>query len=63
MDYRLQHAIHCFDYVRQGIQCAGDSTLEEGTLTESGELSRVVWGRPHLCNNWDYIWKYAEEHQ
>lgn len=43
------HAEHCFDYLRQGILCAGDSTLEgpdpEGTL--------LGYGFSHMCRQWD----------
>ncbi|CAK1364947.1 hypothetical protein CB0940_08584 [Cercospora beticola] len=68
-----RHMEHCFDYLRQGIMCAGDMSLEgvivseeenDGMLRRSG--SRVVdgWGMKHQCKSWDAIMEYvrANEH-
>ncbi|KAI8949550.1 hypothetical protein F4801DRAFT_553130 [Xylaria longipes] len=52
----IRHAEHCFNYLRQGILCAGDVTLEgldpEGTLLGYGfntsvanEMAKGAWTR------------------
>ena len=52
---------HCFDYLRQGIMCAGDMSLEGVIVSEEKEDgmqrrsgSRVVdgWGMKHECKSW-----------
>lgn len=45
-----KHAEHCFDYLRQGIICAGDSTLEGPDL---GKSSLSGNGVVHRCRAWD----------
>ncbi|KAK4031471.1 hypothetical protein C8A01DRAFT_51454 [Parachaetomium inaequale] len=45
-----KHAEHCFDYLRQGIICAGDSTLEGPDL---GKSSLSGNGVVHQCRAWD----------
>ncbi|KMP00330.1 hypothetical protein CIRG_00472 [Coccidioides immitis RMSCC 2394] len=57
----LWHAQHCFNYVRQGLQCAGDMSLEIPTYF-NGTPIVVGWNSPHKCRNWDAMWRYAEEH-
>ena len=51
------HLLHCFDYLRQGIMCAADSTLEavdvDGTSTDG-------WGSVHECRNFDALFEWAE---
>jgi hypothetical protein len=39
----LKHAEHCFAYLRPGIMCAGDTTLEGPDVGGKGTLQR--WGR------------------
>lgn len=46
----VKHAEHCWDYLRQGIVCAGDSTLE-GPDVEGGTL--LGYGVQHQCRQWD----------
>jgi hypothetical protein len=46
----LKHAEHCFDYLGQGIICAGDSTLEGPDL---GRSSLSGNGVVHRCRAWD----------
>ncbi|KAI0520848.1 hypothetical protein F5B22DRAFT_644592 [Xylaria bambusicola] len=57
----MWHYAHCFDYLRQSVQCAGDVSLE--FVNENTGLS-VVDGLyyPHKCTNWDSLWGYAQEH-
>lgn len=57
----LWHISHCLDYLRQGIQCSGDVSLE--FVSKNTGLA-VVDGLdyPHECKTWDAIWDYAEEY-
>ncbi|KAG8409591.1 hypothetical protein J3459_017417 [Metarhizium acridum] len=57
----MWHYAHCFDYLRQGIQCSGDTSLE---FVHGGTGRAVVDGLayPHVCKNWDALWAYAKLH-
>jgi len=54
---QMLHINHCFDYIRQGIMCAGDMSLEgaiKGTadLQPTDDLRRINgWGSSHECKN------------
>ncbi|KAG8626219.1 hypothetical protein KVT40_005164 [Elsinoe batatas] len=47
------HSAHCFDYLRQAIMCAGDTTLEGKTDAGPG------WGSPHQCVDYDSVLEWA----
>jgi hypothetical protein len=52
MDH-VDHMNHCFDYLRQTIQCGGDMTMEWPRTEASGARFAVDgWGIPHECKNW-----------
>jgi hypothetical protein len=40
-DHESEHVAHCFDYLRQGIQCGGDMSLEWAN-----------WGGPPRIDGW-----------
>jgi hypothetical protein len=46
----VRHVEHCFDYLRQGIVCAGDATLEG---PDPGGRSLSGYGTVHRCRAWD----------
>ncbi|KAK0702769.1 hypothetical protein B0H67DRAFT_500029 [Lasiosphaeris hirsuta] len=46
-----EHAEHCFDYLRQAILCAGDSTLEGVDPGTPGLLQG--YGARHTCRLWN----------
>lgn len=47
------HAGHCFEYLRQGIMCSGDMTLEWPKLGDDGRRIEVDgWDIPHVCKSW-----------
>ncbi|KAL7798030.1 hypothetical protein V8C37DRAFT_368430 [Trichoderma ceciliae] len=55
----LWHIAHCFDYLRQAIQCNGDTALEFVPETSPmAVINGLDW--PHECKSWDAIWEYAE---
>ena len=50
---REDHVLHCFDYLRQGIMCAADSTLEWPRQEVDGRRFAVDgWGVEHQCADW-----------
>ncbi|KAK5172793.1 uncharacterized protein LTR77_002913 [Saxophila tyrrhenica] len=54
------HIAHCFDYLREGILCAGDATLE-GNNTAKYPGVKIPWGTSHRCANWDALREWADE--
>jgi hypothetical protein len=50
------HSAHCFSYLRQGITCNADVTLEGKTEAGPGE------GSEHECVDYDTLLKWANEH-
>ncbi|KAH7374104.1 hypothetical protein BKA64DRAFT_688656 [Cadophora sp. MPI-SDFR-AT-0126] len=46
----MRHVEHCFDYLRQGVLCAGDATLEG---PDEGGSSLTGYGVEHRCRSWD----------
>lgn len=51
------HSAHCFNYIRQGINCAGDTTLEGKTGDGPGE------GSVHECVDYEVLLKWANDHK
>jgi hypothetical protein len=59
---RSSHIAHCFDYLRQAIQCAGDMTIEWANLTDPNHQHIDGWGVPHReCRNWEFASPYLRE--
>ncbi|KAL4869530.1 hypothetical protein BDV12DRAFT_75899 [Aspergillus spectabilis] len=53
-----QHMRHCFDYLRQSLMCASDSTLEP----VDAELGGVTgWGNERVCRDYAVLRAWAEE--
>ncbi|KAL2021439.1 hypothetical protein VTK56DRAFT_7192 [Thermocarpiscus australiensis] len=50
------HTSHCFNYLRQGIMCSADTTLEGKTGAGPGE------GSEHECTDYDALLAWANEH-
>lgn len=51
----MKHVNHCFDYIRQGIMCAGDMPIEGAAKMVEGEshVDRVNgYGGRHQCKNY-----------
>jgi hypothetical protein len=51
------HSAHCFNYLRQGIICTADTTLEGKTDAGPGE------GSQHECTDYDALLEWANEHK
>ncbi|KAL9058555.1 MAG: hypothetical protein Q9162_001710 [Coniocarpon cinnabarinum] len=58
-----EHAHHCFDYLRQTIQCAGDMAMEWPRVEPDTGLRFAVdgWHIPHECKSWDHIVDYMDK--
>lgn len=57
---RKPHVAHCFDYIRQGILCSADSTIEPAVDTVNGFLGA---GFPRICRNFEELKGWAEDHR
>lgn len=55
----LWHISHCFDYVRQGLMCAADLSLE-WPVEVNGQTLVVGWNNAHRCVAWDEMWDFFE---
>jgi hypothetical protein len=57
-----EHLHHCFDYLRQGLMCNGDMSMEWPRTEEDGRRFVVDgWDIPHECKSWDQIMEYMDE--
>jgi hypothetical protein len=54
-DEIAHHSVHCFNYLRQGIMCNADTTLEGKTEAGPGE------GSEHECVDYDALLEWANE--
>ncbi len=61
------HVNHCFDYIRQGIMCAGDVALEGAATTfplgpnGQDQGGSDGWDAKHVCKDYTQIFEYLEE--
>ena len=55
------HLAHCFDYLRQAILCAGDTTIEWAREAEEGANPSQVdgWGIEHQCRSSKAIFDFT----
>ncbi|TVY89605.1 Oxidase, partial [Lachnellula willkommii] len=54
------HEYHCLDYIRQGILCAGDTTLDHAEIEYNPDGSERKYGftgadATHRCRDWEAI--------
>lgn len=60
---QLGHANHCYNYIRQGLLCRSDVTLEPTEQVVLGEMVGAVAsgsGVAHICRDWTKIRQYME---
>lgn len=56
------HVHHCFDYLRQGVTCAGDMSIEWPRVEKEGRRFAVDgWDIPHVCRSQDGIRDYMDK--
>ena len=55
------HMEHCFDYLRQAILCAGDTTIEWARESGDGQVDGQVdgWGVEHQCRSSKTIFDFT----
>lgn len=61
-DYH-SHYLHCVDYLRQGIMCSADLTMEPhgpGDADDNGPLDGS-WNGHHVCKDYGHVIPYLEE--
>ncbi|KAF2486434.1 hypothetical protein BDY17DRAFT_78906 [Neohortaea acidophila] len=63
----IVHIVHCFDYIRQGIMCAGDTTLESPArrvplAAENARSPIDGSGISHSCADYGAIEAYMQTH-
>lgn len=56
--WRIQH---CFDYLRNALQCYGDTDLEVPTAF-NGQRLFLGWNSSHECRHFGTIWDYTVAH-
>ncbi|PYI02569.1 hypothetical protein BO78DRAFT_324687 [Aspergillus sclerotiicarbonarius CBS 121057] len=57
------HTEHCFHYLRQGILCAADTTLEAGGTSmklPNGDQVATGVGTVHTCRDWRQVYDWME---
>lgn len=52
--------VHCFDYLRQSLLCAGDVALEGDTAENKGADG---WGYVHVCKNRKEMERWIDENR
>jgi len=58
------HLEHCFDYLRQSIQCSADMTLEHSVINKAGELDIDGWTVEHRqCRDYDAILNWTDKNR
>ncbi|KAI1878146.1 uncharacterized protein JN550_000328 [Neoarthrinium moseri] len=58
------HLAHCFDYIRQGIMCAGDVALEgRQTTFPEGFDGSDGWDAKHVCKSYDEVLDYLNRNR
>ncbi|KAF2166609.1 hypothetical protein M409DRAFT_23243 [Zasmidium cellare ATCC 36951] len=60
--HMAEHIAHCFDYLRQGILCAGDVTVEGNASWRFPDRKvEPPWGAEHMCRDWEGVREWADE--
>jgi hypothetical protein len=52
-DYH-EHFLHCIDYLRQGVMCAGDIAIEPHGMDDADDLGPLDGGWNGLHGTWIY---------
>ncbi|KAH7348465.1 hypothetical protein BKA65DRAFT_427480 [Rhexocercosporidium sp. MPI-PUGE-AT-0058] len=62
LEEEMGHVNHCFDYIRQGIMCAGDMSIESAADPRDGEGPHISGiGMRHECKSWSASRKWMDE--
>jgi hypothetical protein len=65
IDAKLQNQLdRCFDYLRQALMCAGDTTLEHAVVINETVIGDTDgWGIEHRCRDWNAIFNFANNNR
>jgi Mycotoxin biosynthesis protein UstYa len=65
IDAKLQNQLdRCFDYFRQALVCAGDTTLEHAVVINETVIGDTDgWGIEHRCRDWNAIFNFANNNR
>ena len=58
------HTEHCFHYIRKGILCTADTTLEPGgtnRMLANGDLVAAGTETDHTCRDWRQVYNWMEK--
>jgi len=59
-----EHIDHCFDFIRQALMCAADTTIEPAAIEKNGKRIQVDgWGTLHKCRDWNALWEFMVQNQ
>lgn len=61
-DIRPEHLSHCWDYLRQTLMCASDTTLE-WVPAPPNDGGSTGWGYRHQCRDYGAVYTWAEKHR
>ncbi|KAH7412779.1 hypothetical protein BKA64DRAFT_770533 [Cadophora sp. MPI-SDFR-AT-0126] len=62
LEEEMGHVNHCFDYIRQGIMCAGDMSIEAAADEGNGEGPHISGiGMRHDCKSWEASRTWMDE--
>ena len=53
---------HCLEYIRLGIMCKGDASLEYWAPAPDGR-KHMIGDVQHTCVDWDQLVSWADEHE
>ncbi|KAJ4289075.1 hypothetical protein N0V90_011417 [Kalmusia sp. IMI 367209] len=61
-DYH-SHYLHCVDYLRQGVMCSADLTMEPHEQTDADDNGPLdgSWNGHHVCKDYGHVIPYLEE--
>lgn len=59
-DLQAGHVAHCLDYVRQGIKCTEDLTLEWATAPGSRVID-AMGGALHVCHDFEKTREFVDQ--
>jgi len=60
---KIGHDNHCFQFIRQSIQCRADNSLVPLQANRNLSLAATGFGNTHRCRNWRHIRQFVVENQ
>ena len=60
---KIGHDNHCFQFIRQSIQCKADNSLVPMQTNRNLSLAAMGFGSMHRCGNWEQVRRFVVENQ